>query len=171
MKDHSNFTKMHLWMIQRAKKEVFGHRKIFDVKIQNSKSENQKNFKFKKVEIQTSKSENQKKSKCKIRKSEKVKIQRSQNSKSENQKNSKFKFQSRRSQIWKFWSWVGDLSRCRQSEKDDESCHATHNGQPTRCLEKGLLLIALDPASDSPWRLHLEDREEWWLVIEGFQFR
>ena len=25
MKDHSNVTKMHFWMIQRAKKEVFGH--------------------------------------------------------------------------------------------------------------------------------------------------
>ena len=25
MKDHSKITKMHFWMIQRAKKEVFGH--------------------------------------------------------------------------------------------------------------------------------------------------
>ena len=29
MKDHSNVTKMHFWMIQRAKKEVFGHFRDF----------------------------------------------------------------------------------------------------------------------------------------------
>ena len=29
MKDHSNVRKMHFWMIQRAKKEVFGHFRDF----------------------------------------------------------------------------------------------------------------------------------------------